>query len=335
MLVATNQLSSRAGARWVAPKGKQARHPVFNIHSSVRLERHRRSYSCLSNDHQCLCVRPEAWLAAIARTYANTDMARYCTGCAVWPAGNTETTPEPGEVDNVSRPTMTVCSPKKGKNTGAAVVVFPGGGYYVLAIDLEGMEVCDWLTSKGITCVAFRMQFCCSALCAYVRHPTSTSARAVATATVQLTRTSLRRSIARVATNQRQRRGRSFRRISVRQMGGESERTSGLRRGTQKADIRPVSSTLQLRARGTKLGVARLALDARQPRCHYFGGDHLDGCRAPIWGGAASALDTGRRRNGNPGQEARIPRIIAWQSDQARRRSPLWCFGRRTPERRG
>jgi acetyl esterase/lipase len=32
-------------------------------------------------------------------------------------------------------------------------VVFPGGGYQVLAIDLEGTEVCDWLIAKGITCV--------------------------------------------------------------------------------------------------------------------------------------------------------------------------------------
>ena len=55
-------------------------------------------------------------------------------------------------INNVSKPTMTVYSPK-GVNTGAAVVVFPGGGYSILAIDLEGTEVCDWLTSKGITCV--------------------------------------------------------------------------------------------------------------------------------------------------------------------------------------
>jgi acetyl esterase/lipase len=58
-------------------------------------------------------------------------------------------------VENVSRPTMTVYSPK-GMNTGAAVVVFPGGGYQMLAIDLEGTEVCDWLTSKGITCVLLK-----------------------------------------------------------------------------------------------------------------------------------------------------------------------------------
>jgi acetyl esterase/lipase len=58
-------------------------------------------------------------------------------------------------VGNVSQPTMTVYSPA-GKNTGAAVVVFPGGGYQILAIDLEGNEVCDWLTAKGITCVLLK-----------------------------------------------------------------------------------------------------------------------------------------------------------------------------------
>jgi acetyl esterase/lipase len=36
------------------------------------------------------------------------------------------------------------------------VVVFPGGGYEDLAIDLEGTEVCDWLTSRGITCVLLK-----------------------------------------------------------------------------------------------------------------------------------------------------------------------------------
>jgi acetyl esterase/lipase len=58
-------------------------------------------------------------------------------------------------VSNVTRPTMTVYPPT-GKNTGAAVVVFPGGGYQVLAIDLEGTEVCDWLTPRGITCIVLK-----------------------------------------------------------------------------------------------------------------------------------------------------------------------------------
>ena len=59
------------------------------------------------------------------------------------------------QVGHVSRPTMTVYAAKE-KNTGAAVVVFPGGGYQILAIDLEGTEVCNWLTSKGITCVLLK-----------------------------------------------------------------------------------------------------------------------------------------------------------------------------------
>jgi len=44
----------------------------------------------------------------------------------------------------------------KGSNTGVAVVVFPGGGYQFLAMDLEGTEICDWLTSRGITCVLLK-----------------------------------------------------------------------------------------------------------------------------------------------------------------------------------
>ncbi len=53
---------------------------------------------------------------------------------------------------NVSNPTLTLYSPRS-NNTGAAVVVFPGGGYRILAIDLEGTEVCDWLNSAGVACV--------------------------------------------------------------------------------------------------------------------------------------------------------------------------------------
>ena len=58
-------------------------------------------------------------------------------------------------ISKVTRPTITVYSPKT-HNTGAAVVVFPGGGYAILAIDLEGTEVCDWLVQKGITCVLLK-----------------------------------------------------------------------------------------------------------------------------------------------------------------------------------
>ena len=56
---------------------------------------------------------------------------------------------------NVSRPTMTVYPPK-GKNSGATMVVFPGGGYRVLAIELEGTQICDAFTAKGMTCVVLK-----------------------------------------------------------------------------------------------------------------------------------------------------------------------------------
>jgi acetyl esterase/lipase len=58
-------------------------------------------------------------------------------------------------VYDVTSPTMTVFPPK-GKNTGASMVVFPGGGFQLLAMDLEGTEICDWMTGKGITCVLLK-----------------------------------------------------------------------------------------------------------------------------------------------------------------------------------
>lgn len=56
---------------------------------------------------------------------------------------------------NVTRPTLDVFR-AKGANTGAALLVFPGGGYKGLAIDLEGTEVCDWATARGITCAVLK-----------------------------------------------------------------------------------------------------------------------------------------------------------------------------------
>lgn len=91
---------------------------------------------------------------------------------AIWPGTPPDAKPMPGPesmrlggglvaarhwtaVENVSRPTMTIY-PVTGHNTGGAVVVLPGGGFQALAIDLEGTEVCDWLTSQGITCVLLK-----------------------------------------------------------------------------------------------------------------------------------------------------------------------------------
>jgi acetyl esterase/lipase len=52
---------------------------------------------------------------------------------------------------NVTRPTLTVYQPDAAKATGTAVVVCPGGGYAILAMDLEGEEVAGWLNSIGVT----------------------------------------------------------------------------------------------------------------------------------------------------------------------------------------
>jgi acetyl esterase/lipase len=94
------------------------------------------------------------------------------TQIPIWPGAVPDLQPVPGPetvtsskellagkpvitVTNVTRPTMTVYAPE-GKNTGATVLVIPGGGFQILAIDFEGTEVCDWLTSKGITCVLLK-----------------------------------------------------------------------------------------------------------------------------------------------------------------------------------
>ena len=98
-----------------------------------------------------LAAQPTVWQPATGHTQI-----------PIWPGAAPNSQPVPGAetetdgaVTNVTRPTMTVYAPK-GENTGAAVVVFPGGGFQILAIDLEGTEICDWLTSKGITCVLLK-----------------------------------------------------------------------------------------------------------------------------------------------------------------------------------
>lgn len=64
-------------------------------------------------------------------------------------------TADAGGVTNVSRPTM-IMYPPRGANTGVSIVVLPGGGFRGLAMGLEGTEVCDWLTSKGVMCVLLK-----------------------------------------------------------------------------------------------------------------------------------------------------------------------------------
>lgn len=57
---------------------------------------------------------------------------------------------------DISKPTLTLYRPAPEKDTGVAVMVCPGGGYNILAMDLEGTEVCDWLNSIGVTGVLLK-----------------------------------------------------------------------------------------------------------------------------------------------------------------------------------
>lgn len=54
-------------------------------------------------------------------------------------------------ITNVTKPTLTVYRPDKAKNTGTAMIICPGGGYWDLYWELEGEEVAAWLNSEGIT----------------------------------------------------------------------------------------------------------------------------------------------------------------------------------------
>ena len=57
------------------------------------------------------------------------------------------------KLTDVTEPTLAFYPAPKQSNSGAAVVVFPGGGYRILAYDLEGTEVCTWLNSIGVNCI--------------------------------------------------------------------------------------------------------------------------------------------------------------------------------------
>ncbi|PAW63688.1 MAG: hypothetical protein B9S34_13875 [Opitutia bacterium Tous-C1TDCM] len=60
------------------------------------------------------------------------------------------------KLGNVSVPQIAVYRPAKAKDTGAAVVICPGGGFNILAYDLEGTEVAAWLNSLGVTGIVLK-----------------------------------------------------------------------------------------------------------------------------------------------------------------------------------
>ena len=122
----------------------------------------------LSRWFQCLAL----WMAAQA---VRLEAAPPTQPLPLWPGSAPgEGTPreterdltKPGEglvagrrvtrLGHVSNPTLTVYKPDAQRDTGASVLVCPGGGYHILAYDLEGTEVCEWLNSIGVTGVLLK-----------------------------------------------------------------------------------------------------------------------------------------------------------------------------------
>lgn len=59
-------------------------------------------------------------------------------------------------IGDVAVPQLAVHKPPQAIDTGAAVVICPGGGHHILAYDLEGTEVADWLNSIGVTGIVLK-----------------------------------------------------------------------------------------------------------------------------------------------------------------------------------
>jgi len=59
-------------------------------------------------------------------------------------------------LQNVSVPTLTIYKPDPKIDTGASVIIAPGGGFTILAFDLEGTEVAEWATSIGLTAIVLK-----------------------------------------------------------------------------------------------------------------------------------------------------------------------------------
>ncbi len=70
----------------------------------------------------------------------------------LWPQG------APGAIGNedTDRPAVSIFLPPKDKATGSAVVVCPGGGYQMLALDHEGKQIAEWLNSLGVAAFVLR-----------------------------------------------------------------------------------------------------------------------------------------------------------------------------------
>jgi|TARA_B110000495_G_scaffold196806_1_gene206175 acetyl esterase/lipase len=110
-------------------------------------------------------------LAIVASLFvAGQTLAQGNKTIYLWPGqvpGETEAKHDPVQTDNTSgnviritditNPALIVYEPEESKKNGSSVIVCPGGGYSILAVDKEGYEIAEWLNSLGYT--AFVLQY--------------------------------------------------------------------------------------------------------------------------------------------------------------------------------
>lgn len=95
-------------------------------------------------------------MAIVVKTYAQKDsLLLYPDGVPGLKVSNKpETITRDGgitRVRDVTNPALYIYQPKKGNPTGASVIICPGGGYYILAIDHEGHDIAKWFAERGVT----------------------------------------------------------------------------------------------------------------------------------------------------------------------------------------
>ena len=89
------------------------------------------------------------WPGAVPRDYGKTGPERVR-------APSESPTKDAKWITNVTKPTITIFRPAKEQNTGTAILICPGGGYWNLAWDLEGEEVAAWLNTIGVTGIVLK-----------------------------------------------------------------------------------------------------------------------------------------------------------------------------------
>jgi acetyl esterase/lipase len=101
-------------------------------------------------------ILPALFLAATlagAQVQPPIDPAMGISTLPLWPVG----APQIADTPSADQPTLTVFLPQKGKASGSAILIAPGGGYTNLSMNLEGRQVADWFASRGF--VAFVLKY--------------------------------------------------------------------------------------------------------------------------------------------------------------------------------